>query len=233
MNKITELIKECDESITFYTEHLNKLRSFIDVQEKSVTLLKDINPQVKLEEIEEISQFNNLNALLSITIIDLSVVTKNLFLAKTDWERIFFIKHSYLIIFESLKKLRPNKGTPYVEQRLFSKYKSIAPEYTSCLAAIDKFKERTEFKKIEITRNHVAGHIDKNFRKYYQTVSNLNGQEAGLIIRDFILIINKMINVTQSYSSTALQNSLKEEDQIDEKIKILKDHFDKIKPPKL
>jgi hypothetical protein len=221
MNKITELIEECNEAITFYTNHLNKLKSFVDIIGESRTLLREINPKIKLDEFEEIEQFSNLNALLSITTIDLSVVTKNLFEANTDWERIFFIKHAFLIIFESLKKLRPTSGTPYIEQRLFSKYKSIVPEYKLCLNQIDEFKRRPEFKKVENTRNYVAGHIDKNFKKYYDTVSSLDSQEASALIRDFILIINKMIKVTQLYSSTALKNTQNETKQGDKRIKSL------------
>lgn len=232
MNKTTELIEECDNTIIFYTKHLNKLRGFIDTIEKSTTLLKGVNPKIKLDEFEEIKQFNKLNALLSIATIDLSVVTKNLFQANTDWERIFFIKHAYLIIFESLKKLRPSEGTPYVEQRLFSKYKSIGPDYTSCIKSIDNFKQRPEFKKIENTRNYVAGHIDKNFKKYYKTVSELDGQEASGLIRDFILIINKMLEVTQLYSSTALQNTLNKNDQIDLRIETLINQFEQLKAMK-
>src|SRR5215213_11465084 len=100
------LIEEANKCIPFYTAHLETLRKIIDAQTKATEFFIQIDPQTGLEDFNEIERMNKFNTLLTISLLDLIVVCKNMCLAETDWERIHFIKQGYLVIYETINTYR-------------------------------------------------------------------------------------------------------------------------------
>lgn len=105
MDGFEKLLEECNNSISFYTNHLEKLRLHIALIEDAKKLLNKINPKQDFSDFEEMEQFNNYNGYTTIATLELCVNLKNLIIAKTDCEKIFFIKNAYLIIHETINKL--------------------------------------------------------------------------------------------------------------------------------
>src|SRR4051812_47576550 len=96
------LIEEANKCIPFYTTHLETLRKIIDAQTKATDYFIQIDPKTDLEDFNEIERMNKFNALLTISLLDLMVVCKNICLVETDWERIHFIKQGYLVIYKTI-----------------------------------------------------------------------------------------------------------------------------------
>jgi len=167
MDSFDRLIIECDTSIAFFTEELKMLNSRYNNGE----------------------QLLSFNALITITLLDLYVILKNLCKAKTDWEKIFYIKHEYLVIHESIKKLRPDTGITNIQQIIDSKYPELKVQYHKIQDDIDLYKSRVEYKKIQDTRNFNAAHIESRFNKYYKTAFSLDGEEAAKLCVDYVTIL--------------------------------------------
>jgi len=98
-----EQIDTLKSSIPYYTSHLETLRKLADVQMQGISLLKEINPSIDLSEFEEMNKLNGFNALLTISILDLITIVKQIFSTIQTWETLYFIRQGYLTIYESLK----------------------------------------------------------------------------------------------------------------------------------
>jgi len=164
MNGFDNLINACDKNIDFYTNHLASLRKLIEFQDVAKKLISEINPNPDFEDFVEMEQFNNHNGYITISLLELSVICKNLCLAKTNWEKAFFIKHGYLTIHETINKLKPGKGVSYVEQIIDAKYPILKDRFHRTLNNIECFKTKNNYKKIEDTRHFIAGHIEKSLK---------------------------------------------------------------------
>ncbi|RNI25955.1 hypothetical protein [Rufibacter latericius] len=206
MNGLEKLLDQCEKNIDFYTKHLDSLRRNIALQEEAKRLLNTINPEQDYVDFKEMEQFNNYNGYITISTLDLSVNLMNLVKAKTDWEKIFFIKYSYLIIYETIDKLKPLKGKSGIQTIVESNYPDLEGSLKSLFQDIDAFKKATDYKKIENTRNYTAGHIEKSLKKYYDTAYKLDGEEAASFINQFLIILNKALFITRDYAVIANKN---------------------------
>ncbi len=56
---------------------------------------------------------------------------------------------------------------------------------------IKAFENKEVSRKIESPRHGIAGHIEKNFNKYYNRVVGSDSEEAALIVKDFLPIITE------------------------------------------
>ncbi|MCC9043300.1 hypothetical protein LNQ81_11520 [Myroides sp. M-43] len=212
MTGYDRLFEECENSIDFYTNHLISLRKNIVLQEKAITMLLRLNPETDLSDFNELEKFNNYNGYITIAMLDLAVNLKNLIKSKTEWEKAFFIKNSFLIIHETTKKLKPFKGKSFVQITVENKYKELNDVLKNLYNEIDDFRNAPTYNKISKTRHSIAGHIEESLKSYYDTVKELDGEEAGNLISKFMNILNKALNLTTDLAIAA-NNKQKEKNE--------------------
>jgi len=202
------LIDAANESIPFYTTHLETLRKLIDVQSKTTEYFVQVDPNIDLEEFNEIEQMNKFNALLTISLLDLMVVCKNMCLAKTDWERIHFIKHGYLVVYETINTY--HKHSSELQRIIATKYAAFRTSFESINKDLKQFKKLHDYEKvIGLIRNKVAGHIDEDFVLYYDIIAKLDGEKVALTISHFIQILTQLQNLSEdlaSHANAVIQN---------------------------
>ena len=206
MDGFEKLLDECDKNIIFYTKHLENLRKNTALQEEAKDLLNKLIPKQDFSDFIEMEQFNTYNGYVTIATLDLSVNLKNLIIAKTDWEKIFFIKNSYLIIHETINKLKPSKEKSAIQTIIESNYPKLKESLENLFNDIDTFKKATDYKKIENTRHYTAGHIEKSLKRYYDTIQKLDGEEAANFISQFLIVLNKALFLTGDYATLANKN---------------------------
>lgn len=212
MSGYDRLFEECEKSLDFYTNHLSNLRTQINVQEEIKSILIELDPKIDLSDFDEIKQLNNYNGYVTIAMLDLAVNLKNLITSKTDWEKAFFIKNSFLLIHETTKNLKPFKGKSFIQKVIEIEYQELNDELKDLYKEIDDFRKAPSYNKISTTRHNIAGHIDNSLKLYYDTVKKLDGEEAGKLISDFMKILNKALNLTKEVAITA-NNKQKEKSQ--------------------
>lgn len=215
MTAYDRLFEECEKSIIFYTEHLSRLRSLAEQQEKATTILLEFNQKSDLSDFLEIEKINNYNGYITIAMLDLSVNLKNLIRSETEWESAFFIKNSFLIIHETAKKLKPFKGKSFIQFTIEQKYHELNDDLKDLFNDIDNFRNASTYNKISTTRHSIAGHIEDNLKLYYDTVKELDGEEAGNLIIQFIQILDQAMNLTNNFARIA-NNKQKEKTKIKE-----------------
>ncbi len=127
--KFEDLVSACEKNIVFYPKHITHLHNQIQNVDRIESFFSKVDSKTRLEIFEDIKQLCNFNGLLSVIILDLSVVVKIFYKDKTDWEKGFFIKHAFLILHESCKKLNPKVGKPYLVQKILSRPKDLKLDY--------------------------------------------------------------------------------------------------------
>ncbi len=197
------LFLQCEKNIAFYTRHLDGLRKNIAFQEKAKKLLMGHDPKVDISEFSEMEKLNDYNGYLAISTLDLSVNLKNLILAKTDWEKIFFIKNSYLIIHETLQKLKPSDSKNDIEDTIKNNYPSLTEDLAKLMEEIEEYRIKPYYIKIIKTRHNTAGHINKSLKIYYDTILDLDGEMAGQHIKEFLNVTTKALHITADYAVLA------------------------------
>jgi len=205
MNGFEALIISCNENIVIFSQVIRDLRVIIYNQELIVKEMNKLGIQHQGIDFDEIEQFSNYTGYIIISILELSVISKNSCLVNTDWERAFFIKNGFLQIHETINKLKPQKGVSYVQQKIDSKYPLLRDRFHLILNQIEEFKENHDYKKIENSRHYIAGHIEKSFKKYYDTVFDLDGEEAAKITIRFLKILEDMQILMNEYTVYIMQ----------------------------
>ena len=196
------LIEEANKSIPFYTTHLETLRKIIDVQAKATEYLLRIESKTDIEEFKEIEWMNKFNALLTISLLDLMVVCKNLCLAKTAWEKIYFIKQGYLVIYETINTY--HKHSSELRNTIETKYTSLTATFDAISKDLKQFKKIHNYEKvIGVIRNKVAGHINEDFVFYYDIIAKLDGEKVSLTISHFIEILSQLLKLSKSLAAHA------------------------------
>ncbi len=225
MGGFEKLISECDTSIAFYTAHLTNLRQLNALIEQTKQLFIKLNPKTDFADFKELECFNNFNGYITIASLELAVNCKNLCIATTDWEKIFFIKNSFLVIHETINKLKPSKGSTFVQQTIEKKYPILKERFNKVLELIDYFKANIDYKKIENTRHYAAGHIEKSLNLYYDTIFALDGEEAAQIILRFLNILSEMNIIITDYATFSRKIEAVEINNILDKIENAKELF--------
>lgn len=213
-NAFETLIAECNSNIELYPNLLIILKG----QLEKIAEIEVLNTELKNKPTSDIyldylRHFNNFTGGIIISLLDLCIGMKNLLLAKSDWEKAYFIKYSFLVIFETVKKIDPSKGSSYIHQNIGKTSKSLKTEFEQSLNEVRKFSEKPVFQKVKDVRNNIAGHIDKSLINYYDSFQILNGNECAIATIEFIRLIHRISNLLVQYSK----------EQNDELIKINKE----------
>jgi hypothetical protein len=206
MDRYQKLINQCDKNIVCFTRYLDSLKSDYDKcgEINEYLKIKKIEQQYlnsDLDKFQEIKHFNHYYGYVIISLLDLSVDLKNLVLSRTEWERIYFIKHSYLVIYETIVKLHPSSGKSFVQLKIEKEYPALKDSFLDLISRINDFRTIVDYKKISNSRKYIAGHIEKSLKTYYDTALSLDGDEAGKYISKFLKILCEAMKIMQAYKS--------------------------------
>jgi len=184
------LIEESDNSIKYFTDFLYHLRFM-------KSLYNDISEYFSSEEeIQNLSDFyklNDISSLITICHLDLITNSKNLYLVKSDWEKIFFIKNTYLVIYETINSYHKHGKFLYLKSQ---KNKELSEEYLRTNDYLKQFKNKYKYSThINKIRNSISGHIGENFEEYYDEIMNFDAEKTSLMTIDFFIIIEKTHNL--------------------------------------
>ena len=202
------------EGATVYTNKIEQLNKW----HNSISALELSEPGGEyLSKCKSLKSLIDLDALLCIAITDLGLITKELFLSKEILQSVFYIKHAYLVIYETFYNLNSSSNKRKILKDLVTNLASpdIILEFEEITYALREFNKNFGLEtKIADIRNTLAGHIHKDFNKWYATVITLNGEETGKMISEFI----KVISPLQQLSRNLLQIEMQALDKINQRI---------------
>lgn len=186
------LIEIIDSTLPFNTDILEKGYS---IAKYCVGLSQNSNLGTDLlEEISNLHKLSNLLALLTISSMDLMVVSKNLYVSRHTWELVHFIKNGYLVIYETINTYHKYRQSLY--EMILQKVPKMAISYDEVSKEIKSFKKEFGYQKeMSEIRNIICGHISDDFVLYYDTVLKLNTEVfCGMVIK-FVGTLRQLQNL--------------------------------------
>jgi len=190
--KIEEVVAMTDDSIRIYTPHLEYLRKIIGWFTNAKKTLQDISPYLDYSDFDEVITMNSFNSLLTVSLLDLFVICKKLLTAENNWEKVFFLKQGYLTIYETIDTF--NTHNQHISKLInTTKYNSLKDLHLGISANLKQFKKDYSYQdNIKNIRHSVAGHIDKDFINYYDTLLKIEGDDKSEAILSFISILKQI-----------------------------------------
>lgn len=186
------LYESTNEIIDFYQNHLDRLNSWI------TDLDKFENPELNRQPSQYFSNLRNLyslDALFTIISIDISIITTELYLNKSRMKQIFYMKQVYLLIYEAYEAYNSKKQ--FLRNFIKNSNALLNEEFNVISirerSFIKDFKLNTHIKNV---RHKVGGHIDKEFRLWYDTVLTLDPEYTGRMATAFMQAFGPIQNLT-------------------------------------
>jgi hypothetical protein len=190
--KIEEVVAMADDSIRIYILHLEYLRKMIELLAKAKKIFQDISPSLDYSDFDEAILMSSFSSLLTVSLLDLFVICKKLLTAENNWEKSFFLKQGYLLIYETIDTY--NTHNQHISKLIdTTKYNSLKDMHLSISADLKQFKKDYSYQdNIKNIRHAIAGHIDKDFINYYDTLLKVMGDNESEAILTFISILKQI-----------------------------------------
>lgn len=181
-------------NLTSYFLHLETINRQRNQLTKVLELFPNPEDQIDLNNLYSQLKFNSL---ITISFLDLSVVGRDIILAQKPWDRLFYAKQCYLIIYETINTFHKHK------KELFRLVKLTTPKLQEELKEINlelkEFKNEYKYEsEMNNIRNCIAGHIDEDFENYYNTLRTIDIEKTGKLLGAFLKIINRMQNFSNN-----------------------------------
>jgi hypothetical protein len=214
-----KLYNVATKNLQFYTSYLDNIKKWKNQLEKINTVFPTA---FQAEDYNCLHTQLEINGLFTISILDLSIISREIFIAKYVWEQLFYAKHGYLVIYETIQTY--NKHGKFLSEIANKFTPELQSDFKNITSQIKDFKKDFKYdSEIKEIRKNTAGHIESDFIKYYETISKVNPQKALETIKSFILIITQL----QKYSSHLIKAH---KDKIEYfNLKRRDDHFSKLK----
>ncbi len=141
---------------------------------------------------EKFLKLIEISTLSNIVYLDASVISKNLNSAKLDWEKIHFIKSSYLLTHEAMKTYNEKYGQFLKENIENSDIKSLELFNKLKIQRRDFIKE---YKEVKTIRDNIVAHIliDYDFLMFYETIMKFDAEKTALMIIDLMKFFETLI----------------------------------------
>lgn len=181
---------ECDKNLLQFTNQLEVLRNY--------QVNYDRNKFTK-EENTYIEKHIHLHILVTISYLDTLTIVKHLNESIMKWEFLYFLKSMYLNIYETFKAYdsHPNSITNY-----FKNDKEVINQFAQIDKKLKFFRKNYKLQgSIKNIRHSVAGHIDKDFNKYFGIVNNITTEKTIKTGMEFTEILNELMKFLTATTS--------------------------------
>jgi len=197
--KIEPVLKQANATL----EKLRKHKPHTQDIKKQIVEANSIREEYKAKRLafEENDLVWNISGYITLISIDIKTMQKGLYSATSEWDKRFFARQSYLIMYDApnqiirqIKKLIERKG-----------YKSFYTDLTKAQKDLEKFvQENWEY--INVVRNNTAGHKDEKVIKQLNVIENIEWAVTIETTNQFEKQINQLGNLLQKMIKAGIDN---------------------------
>jgi len=189
---ITEI--ECH--MDLYIASLDVLQTYLDKVENEGALYQNFT----VDNFEDFKTQINLSGFFTLSLLDLLVISKNMMLTKYKWEQIHQIRLGYLLIYSVIETYNIHGKQLKISSSKNVKLKELFELITTDLKT---FKKKHDYPMtFEKIRNSTIGHINPDFKIYYNTLAKIDVTQSYTTILDFMLILYKLQEFGKENSNT-------------------------------
>jgi len=209
--KIISAVNQLESFFLPYTQHLDTIKKNFDIIRDADLHFKKSTKNYNSAEFYNLRLQLSFSGFLTISILDLLFISKNILNSKHSWEKIYCMRYGYLIVYESIKTY--NKNNPLINKAINEKFLLLKNEYKEISTALRRFKRGYDYERsIADIRNLTAGHIDDNFVTFYDTILNIDQDTA---IECFATFINILMTMQEFISKLSRLSRIETESELD------------------
>lgn len=185
------LYNQTAKSLTYHYKQLDQIK----IWKNQLDALKAMVPQsTNIVDFKGLTALLDHGALVNIAMLDLAAIARYLLITEDKWERLFYAKHGYTLIYETIEQY--NKQSIGLRRMINAKAQHLVLEWDNIGSELRIFKKDYGYDTIIRTiRNKVGAHIH-SFDTYYDTLHSIEPTEATKAIEQFILILVKVLNIS-------------------------------------
>lgn len=203
--EIERLHKGFSELIPKYQVKLDDLRGFFFAYQQLQSQLDLKSIPLKIEEYINIIKEMNFKGFLTLTMLEIIIIQKNMIGSSDTSEKTFFSKTAHLLIYEAINTFQKHNVVVY--KLIKSRYPELNILHKEASLKLRtfkvKFKYDTTLAKI---RNQIGGHIAEKFTDYYDLAKTLNHEQCDVIISEFIDVIFVFKKVSDKLAQVAFDH---------------------------
>jgi hypothetical protein len=208
-----DAIIELDLLLPAYTNHLNFVRSFFTQIDSITHLFVQEGNLIQKEHFVNYRKQLEVSGLLTICTLDMVVSCKNLLRVKEIWEEIYYLRHGYLTIYETIQKIDIHGKWLNIsaDQNL-----ELLDELQFAQRLLKQYKNKYGYHKyMPNLRNKVTAHIDGDFIAYFQEISAFDIEKGIKALIDFIQVVHAIQKYLINLSRESFSILEKEATEID------------------
>ena len=130
------------------------------------------------------------DAMVNISILDLALLVRQFYIAQHHWEKLYFSKQGYALIYETISKINQYNRNLYTS--LSDRSATGLNQYKLIIDRIKLYKVTYDYEGIiKEVRNKVASHIE-DFKVYYSIINSIDTNKSLLVMTEFVHILNAL-----------------------------------------
>lgn len=189
-----KLYNSANESLNFYATHLDELNKWDKMLDELMILRTNYAIDYGVE-LKDLKMLISINSVLSRAIADLHLISAELYISKARLKQIFYIKHAYLIIFETFENLRAQQN--FLNKTVFEAGGVFLEDFKKWTKSKkDFFKKHDLEKSIKTVRDKLAGHIELDFKLWYEMAILLDAGYTTSLIIDYMKLLEPLQSLT-------------------------------------
>lgn len=183
---------DLDEIIHLYEKRFKVQEHTLSVITKVVLSLKDDNEY-------DIRFLWNLAGFINIISYDIKVITRDLIIAKSNWQKQHYARQSCLLIYESVNDIFELLGKDFKRGITKLGVSETQLEIKQVRSDLNVFKDKY-YLKLQNVRNLSIGHRDKDALKQLKSILQINPSETIIMTIEFEGILRNLENTITQYS---------------------------------
>lgn len=187
----SKLLKEFDESLTSYTQTLDRYRLMLEQISQFQKLVVD-------DSVENLKRSLNSSGILLVGYLDCYTSLKGIINATEVWEQIFFTRTLRLTIHEVVKSYSSHTSAMRKEASEMTHEVQLKLKDSGNL--LRQFRKKYNYTQdIEDFRNNVIGHISNDFASNYDRFKDIDINHSAIMAKDFIHWLDSVLSLFRSY----------------------------------
>ncbi len=193
-------IEEIDKQLNQYSASLETIRDYLSRNEKLKSVFRELGYQSISGDLGDFTAQLNFSGFLTVSLLDLLVISKNMLRSQIWWEQLSQIWLGYLLIDAVLETY--NKHSPELKMAA-EKNSTLKSLFQTITTEIKTFKKIHDYpSKFKAVRNSTIGHIDAEFASFYDTVTTVRILPSYEAILNFTVILFKLREYSKENSFT-------------------------------
>lgn len=200
-------IEEIEQILLEYSGHLQEAHTMYAEIESKILLIKTTTQKEPTDLLEMKKQLAFGGFLVTCS-MDLIVTSKNLLQAKQKWEEIYYVRHIYLTIYETLNAYSVHNK--WINDTLKTQSPTLQDAFYRLSDSLKKFKKDFNYNTtIAAVRNQITAHLDSSFTDFFQKIDAIDIDKAKQALVEFGHILKLMKQLIRDIGLNSFQKMLK------------------------